>query len=484
MRAIWAMLMLLLVAVAGCVDEGTDQTETPEEPEPEPAMRYDLPEDPMPEGAGHNHGDGSQHKFLWNYDFSDRDPLLGNEANAAGVHALDVQNGYMFGAVYGSHSVQVDGGVVIWDLADPAHPEAVGRYPIQGSVGGDRSIGATEDANYVVISTEPITCFSQVGANPLTVHLIDARDKTRPVLADAITISGQSLGNPQNPGPHLGAHSVYVKRIDDRDWAFLQGSIYEIQYTELGARLVDTGKGLSIGHDMYIRDSPYNKTWAIAAGGTLRIYDVTDPEDPAQIAFWEIPEGEWFSTNDYYIHTADVAYFEEQDIFIVSTEDWLDWTSQLFIIDATPLRDQEMVQNARDNDDPYLLEMIGRWANPGNHTASGLSFSFHNPRFGEDGIMTISSYHGGLWQLDFRHPDLRADPAEIAYAVYADSDGPLTMDPVQGADACNLGYAVDAPTYMDVELGDDGILYAADVYTGLYTFTPTADHPVYGALWQ
>ncbi len=475
-----AAFLIVSAALAGCLD--TDPApDTPSDPEPTPpAQRYDLPEDPMPEGPGHDHTDGSQHKFLWNYEFSARDPLLGNDANAAGVHALDVQAGYMFGAVYGSHTVAVDGGVVIWDLADPAHPEQVGRWVIPGSVGGDRSIGATQDGDYVVISTEPITCFSQVGSNPFSVYLIDARDKSMPVVSDVVTVSGQSVGQPDAPGLAISGHSVYVAHIDGRDWAFVSGTIYEIVRTEQGARLVATGDTLSIGHDMYIRDAPYNKTWAIAAGGTLRIYDVTDPEDPAQIAFWEVPDGQWFSEYDYYIHTADIAYFEDQDIFIVSTEDWLDWTSVVFIVDATPLRNQTAVDAARAADDPMLLQDIGLWKNPGNHTASGLSFSLHNPRFGEDGIMTISSYHGGLWQLDFRHPDFRTQPEEIAYAVYSDADGPLAMDPVQGADACSLGYTVDAPTYMDVELGPDGILYAADVYTGLYTFVPTPDHPVYG----
>ena len=107
--------------LAGCTADGNDPS-----PEDEitqrygEAVRYTLPEDPMPEGPDHDHAAVDQHRFLWNYDFSERDPLLQNAANVAGVHALDVQAGHLFAAVYGSHGASVDGGLVIWDLSDPA----------------------------------------------------------------------------------------------------------------------------------------------------------------------------------------------------------------------------------------------------------------------------------------------------------------------------------------------------------------------------
>ncbi len=476
MKRALAGLMIATLLFAGCLDsQPEDKDPGPTDPGPGPAVRYQLPEDPMPEGAGHDHTDVSQHKFLWNYEFSARDPLLQNQAQIAGVHALDLQPGHLFGAVYGANTVAINGGLAIWDLADPAKPVLTGRVYLPGAVGGDRSMEATQDGNFVVMGTEPITCLGQVNPVPIGVYLFDTRDKSMPVVADVLTVGGVGRGNPGNFGAG-GAHSIAVHEIDDRDYVFIQGDVYEIVPDEqTGAKLVNTGARVPVGHDLYLRTTPWGDTWALVAngGGGMVIYNVTDPLAPVQIGNWNLPDRA--TGPEYYFHTSDVAFFDDQIVVVMSSEDWLDQVSPMWILDGTPLRDF-------DGGEPILLEHIGTWVNPGNHTALGTSFSLHNPRFHEDGILTLSSYHGGLWQMDFRHPDLRADPAEIAYAVYAEGTQTMVQDPVHQAiesNLCGLGLTLDAPTFMDVERGPLGHLYAADVYMGMYAFSPTADHPVY-----
>ncbi len=476
MQRALAAMMIATVLFAGCLDsQPNDEGTTPPSPPMEPAKRYPLPEDPMPEGAGHDHTSVAQHKFLWNYDFTARDPLLQNQAQIAGVHALDLQAGHLFGAVYGANTVAINGGLAIWDLADPAVPNLVGRVNIPGAVGGDRSMEATNDGNYVVMGTEPVTCLGQVNPVPIGVYLFDTRDKSLPTIADVLTVGGVGRGNPGNFGAG-GAHSIAVHEINDRNFVFIQGDIYEIAPDEqTGAKLINTGASITVNHDLYLRDTPWGDVWALTAngGGGMTIHNVTDPFNPVLIGQWNLPDRGSLA-EEYYFHTADVGFFDDQIIVILSSEDWLDHVSPMWILDGTPMQDF--------NGTPFDLEWIGTWANPGNHTAIGTSFSLHNPRFHEDGILTISTYHGGLWQLDFRHPDLRADPAEIAYAVYAEGTQTVAQDPVHQtieSTLCGLGLTLDAPTYMDVERGPDGHLYAADVYMGMYTFTPSADHPVY-----
>lgn len=478
----WAVLALALVSLSGCLDDPSD----PADPDGGDggwgeAVRYDLPEDPMPEGGGHDHTDPTAHKFLWNYEFGSRDPLMQNQAQIAGLHAIDLEAGHLFGAVYGANTLSVNGGLAVWDLSDPAKPALTGRVNLPGAVGGDRSMEATVDGNYVVMGTEAITCLGQVNPVPVDVYLFDTSDKSNPVIADVITAAGNSAGNPTGVTPGVpGEHSIAVHRIGDRDYAFVFGEIYEIVPDETtGAHLQPTGSAVNVGHDMYVRDTPWGDVWALSAngGGGLQVYNITDPANPVEIGNWDLPNRSELQ-QEYYFHTADVGFFDDQIVVIVSSEDWLDWPSPMWILDGTALRD------VRAGEDPLLLEQIGTWQNPGNHTALGTSFSLHNPRFHDDGILTISSYHGGLWQLDFRHPDLRGDPAEIAYAVYADGDQTMVQDPVHQTieeQLCGLGLTLDAPTYMDVERGPEGHLYAADVYMGLYAFAPTADHPVYGS---
>lgn len=481
-KAPWTALLMALVALSGCLDDAPDRDDTDGgDGGWGEAVRYDLPEDPMPEGAEHDHTDPTAHKFLWNYEFASRDPLMQNQAQIAGLHAIDLQAGYLFGAVYGANTLSVNGGLAVWDLSDPARPVLTGRVNLPGAVGGDRSMEATPDGNFVVMGTEAVTCLGQVNPVPVDVYLFDTSDKANPVVVDVITAAGNSAGNPTGASPGLpGEHSIAVHRINERDYAFVFGHVYEIVPDEVtGAHLVDTGSSINVGHDLYVRDTPWGDVWALSAngGGGLQVYNITDPARPQEIGNWDLPDRSELQ-QEYYFHTADVGFFDDQVVVIVSSEDWLDWPSPMWILDGTGLRE------VRAGEDPLLLEHVGTWQNPGNHTALGTSFSLHNPRFHDDGILTISSYHGGLWQLDFRHPDLRADPAEIAYAVYADGDQTLVQDPVHQTieeQLCGLGLTLDAPTYMDVERGPEGHLYAADVYMGLYAFAPTADHPAYGA---
>ena len=493
MKAWLVPALLGLALLAGCLDSdngsggpGAGGKEGYGE-----AVRYALPADPMPEGPDHDHASPEQHRFLWNYAFSDRDPLLQNQANVAGVHALDVQAGHLFGAVYGSHSVAVDGGLVIWDLADPAHPRQTGRWVIPGSVGGDRSMEATPDGDFAVIATEPVDCAGHVnpfGAS-IAAYLIDTRDKSLPLVADVMTVNRATVGDllgGQTPGTgvELGQHSVAVHRIDGLDYAFIAGKIFRIDRTENGGTLVYLST-VPTGHDIYVRDTPWNTTWALAAngGGGMLIYDVTDPANPFELAVWDLPDRKELAAagTQYYFHTADVSFQDGQVVIVLTSEDWGETVSPLWLIDGN-----QLVGLTSAPAEPILLEQMGSWRNPGNHSAlAGLTFSLHNPRFHDGGLLTLSSYHGGMWQLDTRHPDFWAAPAPIAYAAYAEGTPTATNDPVEGAvqnNVCGLDIALDAPSYWDVEIGPDGTTYLADGFMGLYTFTPTADHPVYGAV--
>jgi hypothetical protein len=478
----WFLVGLLTVAgIAGCLGKGGGNHSGPSTTYPS-IERPVVPFDTMPEGAGHDHSDSSQHKFLWHYDFSARDGLLENPADIAGLHAIDLQAGYLFGAVYGSHSLSVDGGVQIWDAkTDPAHPKELGRWTIPGSVGGDRSIGATPDGDFVVIGLEPVDCLGHV--NPegaaLSAYLIDARNKMVPLVADVITATGGSLGGPTTQNTHISTHSVYVHRIQGVDYAFIFGDIYRIDRSEQGGRLVFVGS-ISTGHDIYVRDTPWNTTWALSAngGGGLVVFDVTDPAHAFEVGTWDLPDRKELAQKqgDYYFHTADVDFVGDQAVVVLSSEDFAPHVSPFWVLDGNPMRD------VAKGSEPVTLSEMGEWHNPYNHTAANIRFSLHNPRFTDHGVLTISSYHAGFFQLDLRNPDFWAHPAEIAAVAYADGTPSVVIDPVESTvenRLCGLGISIDTPEYMDVAV-QNGTVYLADVFMGLYTFTPTADHPIYG----
>lgn len=485
---LFVIAMLTVVALAGCVsDSNDDQPNTPGNGETEsgnPLLleRPVMPDEhPMTDDPTHDHHDVASHKFLWNYEATGHDPLLTTAVNNAGIHAMDVQAGHLFGAIYGTHAVDISGGLAIWDLEDPGNPQMTGQFRIPGAVGGDRSVGATEDGNYVVLGTEAVSCFGQVNPDPFRVYLFDTTDKTFPTIADAITLAGPSVGTPTGAGPtgSIGEHSIYVEEIDGKNYAFVQGRIYEIVVDEDGATLVFTGQSINTGHDLYIRETPWGDHWALVAngGGGFVVYDISNIENILEIANWNFPDRETLEF-DYYFHTAEVAFFEDEIIFVVTSEDWGDHPSPMWILNGTDLFELPS--------EPIVLDWIGTWQNPAGLNAGPVRYSLHNPRMSDEGVMSLSMYHGGIWQFDFRSKDFRAAPAEVAYAVYADGTVPEYEDPVFDAvesNLCGLGIEIDAPTYMDVELGPDGIIYAADVYMGLYAFTPTEDHPIYGHIY-
>lgn len=440
--------------------------------------RLPTPPDQMPEGGSHDHADPAQHQFLFNYEFSDRDPLMSNQVNSAGLHAMDLQNGYLFGAIYGSHAVSVDGGMQIWDVhTDPAHPQPLGKWTIPGSVGGDRSIGATSDGNFVVIGLEPVDCLGHV--NPfgaaVNAYLLDVTDKSLPIVADVVTAGGGTIGAPTAVAPKLGQHSVFVHKIGNIDYAFLFGDIYRIDISEnLGAKLVYVA-GVPTGHDLYVRDTPWNTTWALTANGSgngaLEIWDITDPTQPFQIGIWNKADPD----PGYYYHTADVDFIGNQTLVMLASEDFGPHVSPFWLFDGNGLRSVERGEEAIE------LDVLGSWSNPWNHTAANIRFSLHNQRFHDDGIMTITSYHAGFFQFDLRYPEFWAEPSLIASAAYADATGVnAARDPIEAQNDCGLAITNDAPEFMDPAIGQNGILYMADAFMGLYTFVPSSTHPVYG----
>lgn len=481
MKAALLALILGVALLAGCAQ--TENGTPPVHDTPVPPQRYQVPFDQMPEDAGHVHGDPTAHKFLWNYEFTARDPILSNPANAAGLHAMDLQNGYLFGAMYGSHGASVDGGVQVWDVTtDPAHPKALGRWTIPGSVGGDRSIGATEDGEYVVIGTEPVDCLGHV--NPfaaVNAYLIDVRNKDAPVVSDVITPSGGSAGGPTTVNPRISTHSVWVQRIAGTDYAFIFGDIYRIDRPEGAPATLAYVSTVNTGHDLYVRNTPFNTTWALSADGDpgdFVAYDVTDPTNAFEIARMKSGSLSNSEGTAHYLHTADVAFVGNQTLIILASEDFNgDWPSPFWVLDGTGM------ESVKSEADAIDLRELGEWHNPYNHTAENIRFSLHNQRVHDGGLMTISSYHAGFFQFDLRHPEFWSKPSLIAAGAYAEGSAPLTVDPIESTienTLCNLGITVDAPMYMDVAVGGNGTLYFADVFMGLYTFAPTADHPVYG----
>ena len=396
---------------------------------------------PDPMGQQHDHSDVTLHAASYQFLQTDHQPLAGSATHGSGAHALASAAGWLFAAVYGGEADN-EGGFFVFNLSDPAHPKQVGRFQFPGALAGDRSIGVTPDAQYVVLGTEAVDCAGHVNPFAPGLYLIDVRDKAKPMIAATL--------------PNSGVHSVTVHRIHGEDYVFSlmpDKNIVHIVKDGPVPRLEAVGS-VSIGHDSIVMDDPIlgkPLLYAANGGAGFVISDVSDPANPKQLAEWNIPN----RGNRYYIHTGAVQIIGGHRIAVVTSEDWQDYPSALWVLDAT---------------DFGLVETLANWSASGDHAADGLRYSMHNPRFLDDTLI-LAYYHGGVLGLDLSAP---ASPKPIALFVPGASNGwkpqPAETHAVSDS-ACGQFHLADAPLVFDVETSG-GYVYAADLPTGLYTLQP------------
>lgn len=427
---------LALVALAGCLAPAT--------PDGPAALNATIPYDPM--GQSHDHSDAKLHNFSWNFAETAHHPLAGSATHSSGAHALDVKAGWLFAAVYGG-SVDDEGGFFVLNLSDPEHPKPTGRYQFPGPLAGDRSMEATDDANWVVLGTEAVDCAGHVNPVAPGLYLIDVRDKANPKLAAYLQ--------------DQGVHSVTVHRIKGEDYVFALmtgNNVVHIDRSGAVPQLVRVGS-VPIGHDSMVVDDPLlgkPLLYAANGGAGFEISDVSDPAKPQKLAAWNIPN----RGDKYYVHTGAIASIEGRRIAVVTSEDWGDYPSALWVLDAT---------------DFGSIETLSNWSAPGAHAADGLRYSMHNPRF-LGSTLILAYYHGGVFALDLSTQAHRESPVIVGQYTPHASNGwkPQPTETHAVSDrlcgAFNLG---DAPLVFDVETGPGNVVYVGDLPTGLYTIKPT-----------
>lgn len=428
-----AVVLAIALLATGCV--------APPAADDPGAARSALPfADPM--GHDHDHSDAAAHAQAFQFEQAWHHPLAGSAIHSAGAHALDAKGSYLFAAMYGGEA-DSEGGFFIFDIADPLAPVEVGRYRFAGPLAGDRSLEATEDAEWVVLGTEALDCAGHVNPFAPGLHLIDVRDKGTPKPAAYL--------------PMTMVHSVTIHRIGGEDYVFTLASVQQNVFQIVKGPVPELRPvgSIAIGHDSAVVDDPLlGKPLLYAANADhLAISDVSDPTGPQQVAEWSVPNAE---DDKYYLHTAVASITNGRRIVVVTSEDWEDHPSALWVLDAT---------------DFAFIDTLATWSAPGEHAADGLRYSMHNPRvLGDD--VALSYYHGGVWSLDLSTP---STPRVQGMFMPAVDTGYTPEKPRTSAYAdrqCGEFAFADAPFAMDVEMVP-GAVYAADLHTGLYALKPT-----------
>lgn len=450
-RAHFAWLVIFAAILSGCLSDAGGKTGILD-PVKQVPRKLGLPDGiPDPLVLNHDHADAKLHEFAYGVKEVYHHPLGGNVLKSSGAHAVDVQNGFLFVAAYGA-TVDIGGGVYIFDLKEPERPRLVGQVNLAGSLGGDRSMEATDDGNFVALGTEAIDCAGHTNPFGPGLYLIDARDKTRPTVADYV------------PAP--GVHSLSIHRIKGEDYVFaLMGGRNILKIDKSGPRPALVGVGqVQIGHDSALYDDPVLGLpilYSATASRNLLVHDVSDPAQPRSIGKWALDEQEG---KNHYVHAVAVDWIEGRRIVALESEDWRSLPSPVWILDATDLGD---------------IERIGNWTNPGQKPANAgqaggsfggqLTFSTHNPRL-ERGLLYLSHYHGGVWVLNVSSLAQAREPEILGYYLPHNNNGGFTPRSAEGTypkpNFC--GFELDEiPIVFDLEV-QNGVIYAADLHTGLY----------------
>lgn len=387
-----------------------------------------------------------------NLDLVGWNPLQADALHMAGSHAMEVRAGYLFVAAFGD-TYSNRGGLYVLDVTtNPDKPAIVGHLPGLGPMGGDRSIDATQDGDFVVLGTEALpaayTKTGIVNPTPSGVLLIDTRDKANPRVVDYQATAG--------------VHSVIVTRVNGEDYVYTcdatdrPWSVYRIR-RDLPVPVLERAGRLAIWHDASAFHDPIdNKTYLVAADGRSGLHDnVTvwdlsaNPAAPTRVGFWRMPD-----SGIHYAHSALMTYVEGKRVIIATSENGGADPTPVWFLDATDFGN---------------MTVIGKWTPPVGG-GSGLIFSLHNPRV-VDGLLYFAHYHAGVVVFDVsRLANLQALPLVGYHVPSKDLGYRSPLDPVQlaaGIDAIHYPRVYDVAVHPETKN-----FYAADIWTGVYAYAP------------
>jgi hypothetical protein len=393
----------------------------------------------MPNGEDHDHNEPKQHAGLYcrirQISFL---PLNGSEL--AGVEnsklgEMDVKADIAAVAVQ-----EPIGGVMFFDVKDPANPKYLSTY-LHAECGLGDNCGAYvemfPDGKGAVLSVQqtsgtPGFANGTPGTIP-GVALIDLTDPTKPTLSqEYATVSVQGVHTTRLHQHEIGtAAGLYMYVLQNG----VGVEIARVESTPTGPKAVRVqnipvpdADNISNVHDTFIQTDPLdNKVYLYQAGGFtfgFRVYDVTNPASPQLLGEWDLtPE----CTNDWYSHTIDTRIKDGKRYVTLPVEQF-DFGAQaegctgtqsgngdlpgtMWIIDAT---DFSKLSNAKET-------LVTTWNTPSGVPSGQLTFSAHNQQVVGD-LIYLSHYHGGMFVLDASEAfsGKKVPPREMGWALPCD----------------------------------------------------------------
>lgn len=321
--------------------------------------------------------------------------------------------------------------VAILDVTDPNDPTTLATID---DVPSSLDVKLSDDHAYAFIADDTVASEEpQGGMDPFTggLYVYDVSDPTDPQ-----RVTHEPIGNSRGPhmvtyfdvpnhGEHLfsAAGDAVVIHTFDRDAGTLEetaryepGQLEQNRDPQAIDAYYNTRAWL---HDMFVMAEPDGSTYMYVAAwdAGLRIVDVTDPSQPEELGSWS----DYTDEEAGNLHTVTTEWIGDKRITVGTPE------IGFAVVGGTlyATGDERNHVYVWDTTDPTEPELITRWVNPVAETTGRTTIatgelpneqhsSPHNVQL-EEGIAYIAHYNLGVWVIDLRTADDRADPPVLAY---------------------------------------------------------------------
>ena len=354
----------------------------------------------------------------------------------------------------------------IVDVSDPQRPRHVSdfsAFPPQDVAHAGASshwdVSAFPEGDLVVLPSQASTSAQgdAEGASPNGggVFLVDTEDKESPYLESFTPIFDPSALVPV--GVHnANALEVAGERYVAATTANGQTILLHVE-GEAGHRTLKEVSRVPGEHDTTVQRHPFtNQTLLYGCNGAFIITDISDPAKPEIVS--TTPTGA--NLTCYHQAVPSDVLIDGRHYTVTTTESSQGVPVPLTILDTT---------------DPAAPAVVGHWTIPValRALAGPYGFSPHNLVF-EHGRLYIGHYHAGVWVVDVSTPERIRDPVNLGF--YQPHHLPPTLP--------RTPLGADVPAVWGVQYAH-GLIYAADVNTGLYILaytgppSPLEDAPEY-----
>ena len=290
----------------------------------------------MPVGDAHNHSDISQHKFSCRMEqvaFESLTAQLKDRPNVI-LGEMDIKADIAAVAI-----TYPQGGVLFFDVSDPAQPRFLSRYnatecdQLLEDINCGAFVDLSADGKTAYLSIQKLTLLPTLplNANALNqsgpgIDVIDIANPRRPVRTMFYPILGlggvhtvrshtipsgpSSAGQPRAAGEYVISNQngvgIDIARVTRVGGLRVLTTVRQLGTINLAATIQNNEV-----HDTFIQNDPLDgRTYLYNAAGFatgFNVYDITDPAKIRQVAEWDpTPECD----NDWYAHTIDVTHKE------------------------------------------------------------------------------------------------------------------------------------------------------------------------------